>query len=269
MNYPAPYPTRKTSYTPLYNPPYEPTYTPPYRPPYKTTYNPPYTPPTKTPPYNPPYTPPTKTPPRVPPVRKRKQQTSSSEPGTDLYIGYVRRGTPNNKRYKWKKVTKPLPRNRAYNNALFVADNSLGRSVKVEKRGRTKQQLYDDGFVNAQKFRMRKPRSKVPGKNPIYVEQTPYLLDTPNEKNKIGIARAMKQQRSYDPFMIPKGKKKRNNWSWFWMGLFELGLMLDRVLDFPANLVYLFSAFFVIVAGYYLWQFVKYFGKNVRVLLSE
>jgi len=104
------------------------------------------------------------------------------------YNAYARR----NNNSKWVKVTKkPLPYNSAFNFGLQVADNTVARSVKLKKAGKTFSGM-DDPFVNSAKFRRRKSRSKVPGEETIFVEQSQFAIDTLGEKQGLKVAKYLK-----------------------------------------------------------------------------
>jgi len=129
--------------------------------------------------------------PRMPQVYKREKSIAVND-RTQLFIPYVRK----NNNTKWVKVTdKPLPYNSAFNRGLMVADNTTARSVKLKRASKTFGGM-DDPFIMEEKFRRRKARSRVPGEETIFVENTPYLLDSVGEIQGLRAAKYAKQQGS-------------------------------------------------------------------------
>jgi len=165
---------------------YTPTREPTYRPPRESTYRDvPYYPTMRTPTYRPPRTPTLRTPPMTPPTRpptkRGKQEEARIDYASGTFNAFVRR----NNNTKWVKATKkPLPYNAAFNQGLSVADNTVARSVKLKRASKTYSGL-DDPFIAEQKFRRRKQRSKIPGEETIFVEQSKFALDTLGEKKGI------------------------------------------------------------------------------------
>jgi len=136
-------------------------------------------------------------PPTTPPTNiflPRQESYKPKKQGTQLFMPYVRV----KKNTRWVKASqKPLPYNMAFNQGLFVADNSTARTVKLEPRGRTKTKIMDAGFINDYKFRTRKTKSKIPGKEKIFVEKTRFAIDTIGEKKGLSAAKLLKSLRLF------------------------------------------------------------------------
>jgi len=111
---------------------------------------------------------------------------------TKLYIAQVR--VKNNS--KWKTVTqKPQPKNKAYNEGLEVADNTIGQSVRTVYKKTIKKYMQDDPTIKDYKFRNKKYKSKIPS-NPVKIELRQFAIDTFGEKNKLSIAKYLAQKRA-------------------------------------------------------------------------
>ena len=120
---------------------------------------------------------------------KRKEEMLKQMYAGGTFNAYARK----NNNTKWVKVTdKPLPYNSAFNRGLMVADNTTARSVKLKRASKTFGGM-DDPFIMEEKFRRRKARSRVPGEETIFIESTPYLIDTQGEKQGLRAAKFMKQ----------------------------------------------------------------------------
>jgi len=165
-----------------------------------------YTPPeyssftyTTTPKYNiPSYTPPpykiTTT--TTPPPSKTKEEPYSflAPKKKPLYHGYVREGVAKG-RAGWIKVTeKAQPKNVAWNQAIYVADNTTGRSVTVKPTSK-KSIGFDDPYQNLQKFRKKAKRSKI-SREPVFIEKSTFAIDSIGEKQQLSVARFKAQQKN-------------------------------------------------------------------------
>lgn len=117
-----------------------------------------------------------------------EEETTISRP-TGTYNAYVRKD--NNS--KWVKATKkPQPYNRAFNQGLFVADNTTAASVKV-KRASKKDLGFDDPFIASDKFGRRQRKTKVPGEEVIFVEKNKFRIDTLGEKQGLKASKFLKR----------------------------------------------------------------------------
>jgi hypothetical protein len=111
---------------------------------------------------------------------------------TDLYHAQVRA----NNNTRWVRVTKkPLPHNKAWNQGLEVADNTIGQSVRLQKVRSVRQAIQDDATIRDQKFRIKKYKSKIPS-NPVRIELRQFAIDTQGEKDKLSIAKYLANQRN-------------------------------------------------------------------------
>ena len=111
---------------------------------------------------------------------------------TKVYHAQVR--TDNNT--KWITVTKKRhPVNKAWNMGLNVADNTIAQSVRLTNPKTINKHVQDDSYIRDQKFRTRKPRSKIPGRK-VRVEKRGYAIDTLGEKQGLSVAKFLKQKKT-------------------------------------------------------------------------
>lgn len=124
------------------------------------------------------------------PSFKNPQQVQRNK--TKLYIAQVR--VKNNS--KWKTVSqKPQPQNKAYNEGLEVADNTVGQSVRTIYKKTVKKYMRDDPSIKDYKFRNKKYKSKIPS-NPVKIELRQFAIDTYGEKQGLSVAKYLAQKRA-------------------------------------------------------------------------
>jgi hypothetical protein len=114
---------------------------------------------------------------------------------------------------KWVRVGTGLPRNRAIRVGADYVDNTTARSFTIEKTGSKTTKGDDAFFFRANKFRKKKPRSKIK-REPTCIEKSTYAIDTPGELRGItakGLkaSRAAAKRRAAGDFFFGN-KKKRN-----------------------------------------------------------
>ena len=122
---------------------------------------------------------------------------------TKLYKSQVR----TDKNTKWKTVSKQLPRNKAYNEGLDTADNTVAQSVRVVYKKTVKKYVPDDPRIRDDKFRNKKYKSKVPG-NPVKIEKRKHAIDTVGEKQGLSVAKYLKQKRNRLRLASPRQNKR-------------------------------------------------------------